>query len=78
MNDHVLLQSVCTQLEIEINLLSMSGDEFVHLIYPHKEPEVQYNCSRQFFIFKNKGFSTCLYQPMEMNSCEPTMNCSKS
>lgn len=77
-NDHVLLQSVSTQLEAEIHLLSMSGDEFVHLMYPYKEPEVQYHCSRQLFIFKNKGMSMCLYQPMERYYCDFPMDDSRS
>lgn len=51
-NDHIALQALSTNLEIEIHLLSLCKYKINESIYPKKEPELTYNKNKTLYILK--------------------------
>lgn len=53
-NDHITLQAISSNLDVEIHFLWYDGSDLVHDIYPLKEPEVTYKSEQVIYILKTQ------------------------
>ena len=65
-NEHLVLQAISTHLEIGIHFAYCDGLKYEQRIYPEKEPEVTYKCSRHIYVLKHQTNINIFYYPVTL------------